>query len=395
MDLLLTEEQRNLINAEMIRLGLSSEEFIAIPVHPWQMSSVLPKQLNSEIDQGICIPLDVNVGKFYATSSVRSLMSINESNCHIKLPLGVKSLGAVRYLSAIKLMNGQRAEHLMKQAKEKDEILKKRLFLCDESHWWAYLPEDKDLFADHPRHLSAMVRQYPSELTDDESVRLLPMSSLAAFDSEKTSHLFDEWLRIIGLEKNESSILILFRKVLLPYYEICFRLFRLGMMPEIHGQNSILIWKEGEIESILLRDHDALRLHVPWLNANGLEDPKYGLRPGYPESLYHDTPQKLLSYFQMLGIQVNSYAILESLSRYYGIQENRLWFELQECLKQAIVMADLPDEVRDILEESLFVNETWPWKQVIRPLVRHHVKVPGSMPSGQGEVRNPFKALGT
>ncbi|GAB7053548.1 MULTISPECIES: IucA/IucC family protein [unclassified Paenibacillus] len=390
-DLLLAEDQKAGIREEMDRRGLSTEEFVPVPVHPWQMSTVLPGQLQEEIGKGICIPLNVEAGTFYATSSLRSLMPANGGQLHVKLPLGMHSLGGLRYLSAIKLMNGQRAERLMRQALERDPVLKKRLLLCDETVWWAYLPENRDLFADPPRHLSAMIRQYPPEITDHEHVRLVPMSSLTVFDRDRKGHLFDEWLRMTGLEVNESSVLRLFKEALLPYFEICFRLFRLGMMPEVHGQNSILILNRGKIEGLLLRDHDALRLHVPWLNANGLEDPEYRLRPGHPNSLYHDTPHQLFSFFQMLGIQVNSYAILDSLSRYYGIKEERLWIELQECLNLAMIEANVPDEVRCVLEECLFARERWPWKQIIRPLLKPNSRVPGSMPFGLGEAPNPFK----
>ncbi|MFC5652651.1 IucA/IucC family protein [Paenibacillus solisilvae] len=392
MKLLLGEEQQNLVHEEMLIRGLSTEVYMPIPVHPWQMAAVLPKQLHSEFQDGICIPLNVETGTFYASSSLRSLMSDHGGNVHIKIPLGIQSLGGLRYLSAIKLMNGQRAERLMRQALERDPVLKEQLYLCDETLWWAYLPENRDLFADPPRHLSAMVRQYPAELTADEHVRFMPMSSLAVYDDGKKGHLFDEWLRITGSAVSESSVLRLFSAALLPYFEICFRLFKLGMMPEAHGQNVILILKNGQIEGLLLRDHDALRLHVPWLHANGLEDPEYRLRPGTPDSLYHKTPYSLLSFFQMLGIHVNSYAILESVSRCYGIQEERLWAQLRACLEQAMLQADLPDDVRLVLEEGLFASETWPWKQLIRPLVKHHPKVAGSMPYGQGTAPNPFKS---
>src|SRR5690606_30305089 len=133
------------------------------------------------------------------------------------------------------------------------------------------LPEDRDLFADYPRHLSVMIRQYPAELTDDEHVRFIPMSSLAVIQPDNGGHLFDEWLESIGMQVNEASILKLFHELFEPYFEICFRLFKLGMMPEIHGQNVLLVWKQGKVEGLLLRDHDSLRVHVPWLNVNDLE----------------------------------------------------------------------------------------------------------------------------
>lgn len=394
VDLLLTDEERNQISAELDRRGLGEGAYTAIPVHPWQMSAILPDQIKRELEEKICIPLETETGTFYATSSVRSLMPEVESPYHVKLPLGIYSLGGLRYLSAIKLMNGQQAESLMRQAVERDAVLTQKLFLCDETKWWAYLPEDRDLFADYPRHLSTMIREYPAELVQDADIRLLPMSALSVHESAENGHIFDEWLKLIGADQSADAAVQLFREVLVSYFEIIFRLFRLGMMPEVHGQNCVLVWKQGKIEGLLLRDHDALRVHVPWLNANGLEDPAYTLRAGYPNSLYHDQPQKLLTFFQMLGIQVNSYAILRSVSQYYGLSEATLWKELQTCLVEAIQKADVPAEVADVLNDALFVKAVWPWKQIVRPLLKKQaLRVPGSMPYGQGEVANPFHVL--
>jgi siderophore synthetase component len=394
VDLLLTDEERNQISAELDRRGLGEGAYTAIPVHPWQMSAILPDQIKRELEEKICIPLETETGTFYATSSVRSLMPEVESPYHVKLPLGIYSLGGLRYLSAIKLMNGQQAESLMRQAVERDAVLKQKLFLCDETKWWAYLPEDRDLFADYPRHLSTMIREYPAELVQDADIRLLPMSALSVHESAENGHIFDEWLKLIGADQSADAAVQLFREVLVSYFEIIIRLFRLGMMPEVHGQNCVLVWKHGKIEGLLLRDHDALRVHVPWLNANGLEDPFYTLRAGYPNSLYHDQPQKLLTFFQMLGIQVNSYAILRSVSQYYGLSEATLWKELQTCLVEAIQKADVPVEVADVLNDALFVKAVWPWKQIVRPLLKKQaLRVPGSMPYGQGEVANPFHVL--
>ncbi|MDR6884554.1 IucA/IucC family protein [Bacillus sp. 3255] len=393
-DLLLSKEERAQLSDEMNRRGLGDGAYTAIPVHPWQMSAILPEQIKRELEEGICIPLETQTGTFYATSSVRSLMPEKEGPYHVKLPLGIYSLGGLRYLSAIKLMNGQQAEGVMRQALERDAVLKHKLFLCDETKWWAYLPEDRDLFADYPRHLSTMIREYPAELVQDADVRLLPMSALSVHESKENGHLYDEWLRLVGSDVSEAAVVRLFRESLTTYFEICFRLFKLGMMPEVHGQNCVLVWKHGHIAGLLLRDHDALRVHVPWLQANGLEDPAYTLRKGYPNSLYHDKPEKLLTFFQMLGIQVNGYAILRSVSQYYGVSETSLWQELQSCLEEAMAKAELPAEVAEVLHNALFAAAQWPWKQLVRPLLKKQtMRVPGSMPFGQGEAANPFHLL--
>lgn len=131
---------------------------------------------------------------------------------------------------------------------------------------------------------------------------------------------------------SQQSVEELFAEVCLSFFEIVLRLFRIGLLPEIHGQNSILIWNDGRVTGILLRDHDAVRLHLPWLTAQGIADPEYQTRPGYSNSLYNETPKKLLFYLQTLVIQVNLYAIIEVLASVYNMKEASLWTILQKSL---------------------------------------------------------------
>ncbi len=392
-DMLLSADDRERVAASMARRGLTDEAYVAIPVHPWQMDHVLPQELRVELEEGVCVPLDVTAGAYISTSSARSLAPKEGGNQHVKLPLGIVSLGAVRYLPAVHMINGLRGSQLLEQAKQRDAVLGQRLYLCDESSWWAYMPDDESWFADHPRHLSALIREYPSALTSDPAIRLIPMSSLAVLTANERGHVFDEWMQMRKLEATETSIVQLFREVCSSFFQITLRLFRLGLLPEIHGQNTLLVWKEGHIEGILLRDHDTVRLHLPWLEACGLNDPCYMMKPGYPNSLYNETPEKLLLYLQTLGIQVNLYAILETVSHYYQLEESRLWVVMQESLESEIVHAQLPDTAIQLLRDTLFEKETWPWKQLIRPLLAQQEPLSGSMPAGIGEVPNPFLSM--
>ncbi|GAE06470.1 IucA/IucC family protein [Paenibacillus sp. JCM 10914] len=316
--LLLSADEQNELDRELQRLGLK-EDYLAVPVHPWQMESILPQRLNPELASGVCVPMNTAVGTYYPTSSVRSLMSLDKPQMHVKLPLGIRSLGGLRYLSAIKLMNGNLAESLLRQAKQLDPVLSDKLHLCEEGRWWALAPHDNDLFADDPRQMSAMVRMYPQELVGDTDYRLMPMSALATHGENP---LFGEWLEQRGILNEEQGAMELFREIVGMFGELSLRLLRFGLVPEAHGQNTLLVLKDGCVVGLLLRDHDALRVHVPWLSEAGLEDPNYLLRPGVPNSLYHDTPQQLIAFFQMLGIQINLFASWTVCRTLTGLAKN-------------------------------------------------------------------------
>src|SRR5207253_3927334 len=71
--------------------------------------------------------------------------------------------------------------------------------------------------------------------------------------------------------------------------EVALACFGLGFMPELHGQNAVLVVDGGRVTGIVLRDHDTLRLHQPWLADAGLADPGYDVKPGTTNSLWAST----------------------------------------------------------------------------------------------------------
>jgi siderophore synthetase component len=332
-------------------------------------------------------------GEYAATSSVRSLAPLVAGH-HVKLPLGVVSLGAIRSLPALYMKNGDKGQRLLEQLQGADETLSKRLFVCDETAWWAYMPRAGDWFDDRPRHLSCQIRRYPAISTTDEPHQLVPMSAFSVYGlGTGGGHLFDSWMELRGMRRGEDSVLQLFSEICDEYLTICMRMVRFGVLPEVHGQNVLLVLESGRTAGIALRDHDTVRLFLPWLERNGIADPEYIVKPDRPNSLYNKSPEQLLSYFQTLGIQVNLYSIADSLVQWCGIEEGLLWKAIRESLKRAVACADIPDEDRKTLDELLFERETWPWKQVITPLLQQQGRPGGSMPSGSGRAPNPFVKL--
>ena len=388
---LLTETQQAALQQEMHRRGIGASH-VAVPVHPWQLRHVLPAMLAAELRDGVCVPLDFENDGFLPTSSVRSLAPTSGSHHYLKLPLGIHSLGASRYLPAIKMINGQRSESLLRQAMALDSVLEQRVFICDETKWWAYLPQHATLFDEGPRHLSAMVRSYPAALMRDPASRLIPMAALGVHLPQQETHFFDEWLRYRQLAPESGPVLTLFRELCDSFFDINLRMFRLGMLAEVHGQNAVLVWRAGRVTGLLLRDHDSLRIHVPWLQRQGLSDPEYSLKPGHANTLYHDTPEDLLFYLQTLAIQVNLRAIIEVMAQRYAIPASQLWAVLRETLAQAIERIDFPAEVRALLRQRLFDEPTWPLKLLLRPMIERAAG-PGSMPFGKSVTSNPFQAV--
>ncbi|KAA0975552.1 IucA/IucC family siderophore biosynthesis protein [Pseudomonas sp. ANT_H12B] len=376
---------------ELQQRGIA-DSHVALPVHPWQFDHVLEAQLGDAFAKGDCQRLDFTDGDFFATSSLRSMTPCFNSADYLKLPMAIYSLGASRYLPAVKMINGGLSEALLRQALGKDETLQQSLHLCDETKWWAFMPPDATLFDEAPRHLAAMVRGYPPALLEDPDTRLVPMAALGTPLPGSNQHFFDDWMAYRQLPANAASVMTLFRELCHSFFDINLRMFRIGMLGEIHGQNAVLVWKAGYAQGLLLRDHDSLRIFVPWLERNGLADPAYRLKKGHANTLYHERAQDLLFWLQTLGIQVNFRSIIETLAQVYSLPANRLWTAMGEVLNELIDTIEFDDEARAMIKQQLFEAPHWPQKLLLTPMIER-AGGPGSMPFGKGQVVNPFHRL--
>ncbi|SLM62486.1 MULTISPECIES: IucA/IucC family protein [Dickeya] len=388
---LLPPAEQAALQQELVARGIA-DTHIALPVHPWQFDHILEPQLGEVFRHGDCHRLDFSAARYLPTSSLRSMTPCFASADYLKLPMAVYSLGASRYLPAVKMINGGLSERLLRQARAKDALLEQRLYMCDESKWWAFMPPQATLFDEAPRHLSAMVRTYPAELFDNPDYRLLPMAALGTPLPVSRRHFFDDWLAYRGLSADAHGVETLFAELCRCFFDINFRLFRLGMLGEIHGQNAVLVWKAGEAHGVLLRDHDSLRIHVPTLEQHGMQDPVYRIKQGHANTLYHDRLDDLLFWLQTLGIQVNLRAIIDTLAETYALSAARLWQVMQMEINDAIDRTGFSSDTHAMLKTRLFDVPNWPQKLLITPMIAR-AGGPGSMPFGKGEVINPFQAI--
>ncbi|MCM3134064.1 IucA/IucC family siderophore biosynthesis protein [Paenibacillus polysaccharolyticus] len=380
---MLYDAQREEVQAECSRRGLSMDEYLPMPVHPWQLEHIILPRFTKEIVEGSVVVLDAQIGDVFATSSLRSMAQTAESALMLKLPVSVLSLGAARYLPVVKLLNGLVGEKMLRQAVACDETLKENVYMCEEQNWWGFMPESMGLFDDHPRHLAAQIRVYPAELLDD-GYKIVPMAALGV--NLDGHHLLTE---IMGRNLSVEDVLEFYNQIATTFYDIVMRLFKVGVVPEIHGQNCCLVLEHNQVEGLLFRDHDSVRLHQPYLDKHGIADPGYHIRPGYSNSLYNETIQKLIFYVQSLGTQVNLASIMEAMSEVYNIPETKFWEITEQAWREALHEVQLPETDRSTLERVIFESEAWPVKLVVRPLLEAD-GVPGAMPSGKGQGWNPF-----
>ena len=206
------------------------------------------------------------------------------------------------------------AYQLLERLLAVEPVLARQLRLCVEERWWAFSAEGGDSFVDKSCHLAALLRFIPADLVKDPSTALIPMSALSVVAPDgripAVDYLFRERFEEDGAAPDQA--LALFQEVCERITEPALLCFRYGMMPEMHGQNVLLIVRKGRVVGLLLRDYDTLRIYPSWMAEVGLPGPDYIVKPN--STLINQTPEDLLAYFQTLCIQVNLYAIAAALA---------------------------------------------------------------------------------
>lgn len=377
--LLEAEELKALRRAAAVR-GCDGNDFTLVPVHPWQLRR-LAAEFASEFNNGDCVPISESLGGFTPTSSVRSLAPAKSGAVHVKLPLAIAALGAQRILPPRYLHNGAAAQQLLESVIGREPALQGKFFCCDERQWLVFAPAGESMLSNRTGHLSCLLRRYPG-MESPES-RLLPMSALTFADGDRVPAF--EYLLRSGGEAPERF----FRSLCDHLCALCFTCFSYGLMPEVHGQNLLLAIEKGRVCGLVLRDHDTLRFFPPWVRQSGIEAPRYIMDWSTPNSLVCLSPQELLRYFQTLGVQVNLYAIADTLSGAYGVDADVFWEIIKASCHSQLQQLELPDFAKALLRRELLDNPTWPTRLLLTPYLVRRARQTG-MPAGLGETRNPL-----
>jgi siderophore synthetase component len=347
-----------------------------LPVHPWQAEHVLPAAFGAELRSGCMRFVGRGVGRFAPTASLRTLAAPDPA-VHVKLPLAIATLGATRLLPPRYLRNGERAEELMRALVQRDPVLRRRVALCDERTWCGWKEEE---LAPGAGQLAAQLRRYPRDVLEQPGTVTVAMAALAAHEWEALGPAILGGLHPVSF----------FAQLARAFAETALSFLRYGVLPELHGQNVVVVLRDGAAGRFVLRDHDTLRLYEPWMRAAGVADPGYRIRPGAAQSLVLDRGEDLVGYLQTLGLQVNLFAIADALGRHHGIAEDVFWEQQRIAVTCCLRDLDLPAATEGVVREQLLRAPTWPSRQILGPLLAQGSSAGVSMPAATGAVRNPL-----
>ncbi|MFE2300939.1 IucA/IucC family protein [Streptomyces sp. NPDC059445] len=234
--------------------GLDPEDYLLIPVHPWQWWNKLSVTFAAEVAQRRLVCLGEGDDEYLAQQSIRTFFNTSSPHKHyVKTALSVLNMGFMRGLSAAYMEATPAINDWLVQLVESDPVLKSTgLSVIRERAAVGYRHLEyeaaTDRYSPYRKMLAALWRESPvPSLGEGES--LATMASLVHVDHEGASFAAaliersglapEEWLR--GY----------LRAYLTPLLH-SFYAYDLVYMP--HGENVILVLEDGAVRRAVYKD---------------------------------------------------------------------------------------------------------------------------------------------
>ncbi|MCX4811257.1 IucA/IucC family siderophore biosynthesis protein [Streptomyces sp. NBC_01239] len=234
--------------------GLDPDDFLLIPVHPWQWWNKLTVTFAAEVARGHLVCLGEGDDEYLAQQSIRTFFNKSHPEKHyVKTALSVINMGFMRGLSAAYMEATPAINDWLAQLIDNDPVLKSTgLSIIREQAAVGYRHLEyeaaTDRYSPYRKMLAALWRESPvSSLQEGES--LATMASLVHLDHEGASFA-GALIERSGLTPVEWLRRYL-RAYLTPLLH-SFYAYDLVFMP--HGENVILVLKDGVVERAIYKD---------------------------------------------------------------------------------------------------------------------------------------------
>ena len=348
---------------QLTRLGLNEQDYLPIPVHPWQAEQVLPRLFAKELQQQILVILAQITITTRPSLSFRSMLPLSANAPCLKVPVAIKMTSALRLLSTRSAHMGPRFSKLMIQLLNKLPQVHQYLAIQGEVFGVHYhAAEAIDDFK--ASNLAYICRQNANTLIDAQEM-IIPAASLVT----PTVQNKPLWLSMLQQQGDESwsaaqTLLSQYCKVLcqgpLAFY------LHTGIALEVHQQNTLLVCAQnGQIRRCITRDFGAFRVYFPQFKTTGLSVQFHHdnrLQTSDPEQARNRLVHAM--FISQLG------EFIKSLQQHYQQSidlERQAWLIVKKEINYvAQILAGQVDNTWLAQEITAFLHAPWSMKALMR-----------------------------
>ncbi|MDQ8603352.1 staphyloferrin A synthetase SfaB [Staphylococcus sp. FR179] len=324
-------EYYNQIRVFLKSLGLKSEDYRAILVHPWQYDHTIGKYFEAWIAKKILIPTPFTILS-KATLSFRT-MSLIDKPYHVKLPVDAQATSAVRTVSTVTTVDGPKLSYALQNMLNQYPGFKVAMEPFGE-----YANVDKD----RARQLACIIRQKPGIDGKGATVVSASLVNKNPIDQKVIVDSYLEWLNQGITKESITTFIERYAQALIPPL-IAF-IQNYGIALEAHMQNTVVNLGPHFDIQFLVRDLGGSRIDLETLQ-HRVSDIKIT-----NDSLIADSIDAVIAKFQHAVIQNQMAELIHHFNQYDCVEETELFNIVQQVVAHAI-NPTLPhaNELKDIL----------------------------------------------
>lgn len=336
---------------DMIRVCVENnqafDDFLIVPVHPWQKEHTLSSLYSEEIAKGQILFAEHAV-PVKPTLSVRTVLP-EEKSFHMKLPINVQMTSAVRTISPNSIHNGPEITLILNEILKKEESLHDTLAIIGEEIGVRFQSTDRSEsnFRDRNKNLSYLIRKTPASFLD-EGEHAIVACALFNLSPVTNDFLLYEMIEQFHLRNAANSMqenLVLFfeKYTTVVLSGVIPLMTRYGIGLEAHLQNTLIVLKDWEPVKVVIRDLGGVRIDTTRLERKGF----YG---SYFPGSATINPDEVGMQNKVIHTVFQSHIgeLIYYLAKKYGVSEQYLW----DIVKK--VCTDLFQELKK--DESIHAN---------------------------------------
>lgn len=232
------------------------------------------------------------------TLSVRTVMPVDHPRHHIKLPLLMRTLGALnlRLIKPSTLYDGHWFQRVLSEIGQSDVALRGRFVHVDEAHGG---------HVDEAKHLAYLVREYPQSLDSGTLVPVAALCSTMPDGRPLARHLADRF--------HDGDLLAWWQHYAQLLCDVHLRLWlSYGVALESNQQNAVLIYRGDAPAALLMKDNDSARVLQSRLRSRLTGVDRYGALRDERIAVAGD--EALARMFCTITLQLCLIAVLEGIA---------------------------------------------------------------------------------
>jgi staphyloferrin A synthase len=322
---------------------LNPDDYLPIPLHPWQLRNKVLKYFSNHLDDKTFIPY-VCSQSATPSMSFRTLIPNSPQSFHIKCATAIHTTSAMRTVSPASVYNGPKLSNLINHILHTNNHFNQSLYLAADTCGIHINKLNHDT-----KHLSALFRQNPNHhAKNDETI--LPLACLFALSPISHKPLLVELIELS--KQTPENYFKNYVQLLLKGQLHCY--LRFGIALESHQQNTLCVFKNHLPVKHIMRDLGGIRIYPDMANKSGFDINLY------PNSLIvSNNLNEVRNKFIHANFQSNLAYWISGLCSHFALDAKSLW---QLVKTELITLVKSIPAQKHVIEEQMNALLTKPWQ---------------------------------